>query len=59
MLAHEGGKFLQHFLRFDMLGKDLSKKIFQGVVTHIYKTNKSAVYCMASHHFIKGRWVNV
>jgi hypothetical protein len=37
---------LQHFLRFDMLGKDYGKKIFQGVVTHIYKTNKSAVYCM-------------
>ena len=36
--------------------KDYSKKIFQCVAFHVKITNKSAVYCMASHHFIKGRW---
>ena len=37
-------------------GRIKAKRYFKVLLTHIYKTNKSAVYCMASHQFIKGRW---
>ena len=39
--------------------KDYGNKKFQGFDFHVNIRNKSAVYCIASHQFIKGRWVNV